>query len=58
MKGFLLGCAHEGIVRALALTDKDASAVHCKKAVETLSSIEDPQDAEILRSDLASIDLG
>jgi hypothetical protein len=58
MQGFLKGCAHEGMARALALTDKDAAAVHYKKAVEILSSIDDPEDAEILRSDLASIELG
>ena len=58
MKGFPLGCAHEGMARALALTDKRAADVHYKKAAEILSSIEDPEDAEILRSDLASIELG
>ena len=58
MKGFLLGCAHEGMARALALTDKQAAAVHYKRAVEILPSVEDPEDAEILRSDLASIELG
>ena len=58
MKGFLMGCAHEGMARALALTDKQTAAVHYKNAVEILSSIDDPEDAEILRSDLASIELG
>jgi hypothetical protein len=57
MKGFLMGCAHEGMARALALTDKQTAAVHYNKAVEILSSIDDPEDAEILRSDLASIEL-
>ena len=55
--GFLLGCAHEGMARALALTDKQAAAVHHKMAMEILPSVDDPEDAEILRSDLASIDL-
>ena len=58
MEGFPMGCAHEGMARALALTDKQAAAVHYKKAVEILPSIDDPEDAEILRSDLASIELG
>jgi hypothetical protein len=58
MRGFLMGCAHEGMARALALTDKQTAAVHYRKAVEILSSIDDPEDAEILRSDLASIELG
>jgi hypothetical protein len=57
MEGFLMGCAHEAIARALALTDKQAAAVHHRKAVEILSTIDDPEDAEILRSDLASIEL-
>jgi len=57
MEGFLIGCAHEAIARALALTDKQAAAVHHRKAVEILSTIDDPEDAEILRSDLASIEL-
>jgi hypothetical protein len=56
--GFLLGCAHEGMARALALTNKEAAAVHHKIALEILPSIDDPEDAEILRSDLASIELG
>jgi hypothetical protein len=54
MDGFLIGCAHEGMARALALTDKQAAAVHYKKAVEILPSIDDPVDAEIFRLDLAS----
>ena len=58
LKGLLMGCAHEGMARALALTDKKAAAVHYNRAVEILPSIEDPEDAEILRSDLASIELG
>jgi hypothetical protein len=58
MKGFLMGCAHEGMARALSLTDKETAAAHYKKAVEILPSIDDPEDAEILRSDLASIELG
>ena len=58
MTGFLLGCAHEGMARALALTDREAAAVHYKKAVEILPSIDDPEDAGILRMDLASIELG
>ena len=58
MKGFLMGCAHEGMARALSLTDKETAAVHYKKAVEILPFIDDPEDAEILRSDLASIELG
>ena len=58
MTGFLLGCAHEGVARALALTNKEAAAVHHKIALEILPSIDDPEDAEILRSDLASIELG
>ena len=57
MKGFRLGCAHEGMARALALTDKQAAAIHYRKAVEILSSVDDPEDAEILQSDLASIEL-
>ena len=57
MEGFLIGCAHEAIARALALTDKQAAAVHHTKAVEILSTIDDPEDVEILRSDLASIEL-
>jgi hypothetical protein len=55
MTGFLLDCAHEGIARALALTDRDASASHYNRAMEILHSIEDPEDADIQRSDLASI---
>ena len=58
MKGFLLGCAHEGMARALALTDKQAATVHYNKAKEILCSIDDPEDSEILRADLASIELG
>lgn len=58
MTGFLLGCAHEGMARALALTDKQAAAAHHKRALEILPSIDDPEDAEILRMDLASIELG
>jgi len=58
MKGFLMGCAHEGMARALALTDKQTAAIHHKKALEVLSSIDDPEDAKILRSDLTSIELG
>jgi hypothetical protein len=58
MEGFLMGCAYEGMARARALADKQAAAVHYKKAVEILSSIDDPGDAEILRLDLASIGLG
>jgi hypothetical protein len=46
MEGFLMGCAREGVARALALTDKQTAAVHYKRV------------AEILRSDLASIELG
>ena len=57
MQGFPLGCAHEGMARALALTDKQAAAIHYKKAMEILPSVEDAEDAEILRSDLASIEL-
>ena len=56
--GFLLGCAHEGMARALALTDKQAAAVHYEKAAEILPSIDDAEDAGILRMDLASIELG
>ena len=58
MKDFLLGCAHEGMARALALTDKQAAIVHYNKAKEILRSIDDPEDSEILRADLASIKLG
>jgi hypothetical protein len=58
LKGFLMGCAHEAMARALALTDKQAAAIHYSKAVAILPSVEDPEDAEILRSDLASIELG
>ena len=58
MKGFVVGCAHEGIARALALTDKQTATVHHNIAMEILPSIDDPEDAEILRSDLASIELG
>jgi len=57
MEGFLVGCAHEGMARALALSDRETAATHYKKAVEILSSIDDPEDAEILRSDLESIQL-
>jgi hypothetical protein len=53
-----MGCAYEGMARALSLTDKETATVHYKKAVEILPSIDDPEDAEILRSDLASIELG
>lgn len=58
MQGFLMGAAHEGMARALALTDKQAAAVHYNKAMEILPSIDDPEDGDILRSDLASIELG
>jgi hypothetical protein len=37
--------------------DQETAAVHYKKAVEVLPSIDDPEDAEILRSDLATIEL-
>ena len=55
--GFLMGCAHGGMARALALTDKQTAAVHYNKAMEILPSIDDLEDAEILRSDLAEIEL-
>jgi hypothetical protein len=58
MTGFLRGCAHEAMARALSLTDPQSAAVHYNKAVEILVSVDDPEDAEILRSDLASIELG
>jgi hypothetical protein len=34
------------------------SHVHYNKAVEILPAVDDPEDAEILRSDLASIEFG
>jgi hypothetical protein len=57
VSGFLMGCAHEGMAHALALTDKQEAAVHHRKAMEILSTMDDPEDSEILRSDLASIEL-
>jgi hypothetical protein len=57
MEGFLRGCAHEAMARALSLADKQAAAIHHKMARDILPTISDPEDREILRSDLASIDI-
>jgi DNA-binding transcriptional MerR regulator len=53
---FLLGCAHEALARAHAVAgDPDASARHEAQAHEIAERVEDPEDRELLLSDLAGL---
>ena len=54
---FHKACAHEGMARALSLSDKAAAKAHYQAARDLASSIEDREDRNILESDLMTIDL-
>ena len=50
--GFFLGSAHEGMARALNLTDPAAARGHLQKAREILATLTDAEDVEVLKNDL------
>jgi hypothetical protein len=52
---FHLGCAHEALARALALSRPQAASEHIAKARKLASAITDPEDRKILEEDLSSI---
>lgn len=54
---FHRACAHEGMARALSLSDKAAARAHYQAARDLASSIEDREDRNILESDLLTINL-
>lgn len=51
------GCAHEAIARALSLDDKESARRHYQAACELAAAVEDPEDRNILESDLKTIAL-
>ena len=57
LKPFHMAFAHEGLARALTLSDKAAARVHYQAALDLVEAIEDPEDRNLLQSDLQSIKL-
>jgi hypothetical protein len=52
---FLKGCAHEAMARALSFSDKTSANLHFRAASRLAMLVENPEDRNILESDLNSI---
>ena len=53
LEPFLLAAAHEGMARALALANSPLSAQHADQARKLATALSDPEDAQVILSDLS-----